>query len=303
MNALPRRPVLAPGLAVLVRAPGELQIGRSDRHRLVVADSPAVRRTLAVLGRGETPPGDDETRQVLDELAPVLRDGDALVRPGLPPAEVAAIALRHPASAEDRLGSRRSARIWVLGDWSPDPSLLLASSGLASSGLASSGLASDSGPTKGATVALVLCHGDLDRHTSDALVRSRVPHLLLRAVESEIILGPFVGPGATACLRCLDAHQSDEDPSYRAPTPAAVRYDGVPAPCDSALGTVALGWAVGDLVRYVEGDLPTTWSATVTFTPGQTSVDAVPWSRHPACGCSWADEPAWRKDPSVMMGA
>ena len=49
---------------------------------------------------------------------------------------------------------------------------------------------------------------------------------------------------------------------------------------------LALAWAARDLGRWVEGDRPTTWSASV-------ELGEVPrvqsWRRHPRCGCAWGD--------------
>ena len=69
------RPVIAPGLSVLARHGGELQIGRSERHRIRLPDNPATRRALAALARGEVP-NDREGRRLLATLGPVLRDVD-----------------------------------------------------------------------------------------------------------------------------------------------------------------------------------------------------------------------------------
>ncbi|MFL6160554.1 MAG: TOMM precursor leader peptide-binding protein [Marmoricola sp.] len=290
-----RRPVLAPGLPVLHRSSTELQIGRTERYRLRIDDSPAVRRTLAVLDRGETPRSDTETRRVLTELAPVLRDGDALFRPGVPPTEVAAVTLRHPTTAAARLAGRQAARVLVEGDLVVDPRPLLALSALGPA-------VNDPG------VVLLLSRGEADRDRLDQLLRDRTPHLLVRAIESEVVLGPFVVPGRTACVRCLDLHRAGTDPlhpslvSARAETP---RHDGVPEPVDAALAAIALGWAVRDLAAYAEGDRPSTWSATVRLTVDGTSFATTGWLRHPHCGCSWI-EPAPGtdddEDRSVTIG-
>jgi len=280
-RSLPRRPVLAPGLSVLQRRGGELQIGLTERHRLRIADTPAVRRTLAVLSRGEAPRTDLETRRALAALEPALRDGDTLVQPGIPAAEVAAVSLLHPDSAPERLRARRTSRIAVLGDLSIDPEPFLAGSGLGV-------VPADERPD----VTLVLSCGPLDRELSDRLVRDRRPHLVVEAVESEIVLGPFVVPGRTACLRCLDAHQATEDPLHPAlvtAPPQTERRDGVALPVHAAMAAMALGWATADLVRYVEGDQPASWSATVTFAPHRPAITPSPWLRHPGCGCSWAE--------------
>ena len=59
-------------------------------------------------------------------------------------------------------------------------------------------------------------------------------------------------------------------------------------PCDPLLMQLALAWAVRDLVTYVEGGLPSTWSATVDVRADLTLVRRE-WTRHPRCGCSWGD--------------
>jgi hypothetical protein len=45
---------------------------------------------------------------------------------------------------------------------------------------------------------------------------------------------------------------------------------------------------VRDVVAYVEGEPPSTWSATVTIGP-DLDPGRREWARHPHCGCSWAD--------------
>lgn len=294
-----RRPVLAPGLTVLQRTSDELQIGLTGRHRLRVADTPAVRRTLAVLTRGEAPRSDPETRQALRALAPALRDGDMLGLPGITASEVAAVGLLHPRSGPARLRARRSARIAVLGSLGSDAALD-AGAYLSRSGLGVVGLAD------GPDALLVLSAGPVPRDLSDELVRNGVVHLVVEAVESELVVGPFVVPGSTACVRCLDAHRSVDDPWHPAlvgAEPEVARRDGVPSPLHAAMATLALSWAAADMVRYAEGDRPATWSATVTVAPDRSALAPVPWLRHPACGCSWsgAGEPATDQGASATM--
>jgi hypothetical protein len=47
---------------------------------------------------------------------------------------------------------------------------------------------------------------------------------------------------------------------------------------------------VRDLVTHLEGDRPSTWSATVRISAGLRSVTQTEWLRHPACGCGWLDD-------------
>jgi len=296
MNERPQtRPVIAPGLPVLARPDGDLQIGLTDRHRLRIADSAVARRTLAALARGERT-DDRAARRLLARLDPALRDGGTLVQPGLPPAEMAALSLRHPRTALSRLAARRATAVRVVGDLGIDPRPLLRASGLGTSAR----------PER--TVTLVLCCGEPDRTRLDPLLRERQPHLLLRAVEGEVLLGPFVDPGRTACLRCLDHHRAEDDPLYPLLVSRAARLvnpRNLPEPVDRAVATMAIGWAVRDLVRYAEGDPVSTWSATVQLGPDEVDLSPRTWMPHPACGCGWArsGERSGARDRSRTMGA
>lgn len=279
MNERPlTRPVIAPGLPVLARPDGSLQIGLSARHRVRVADTEAARRTLSALAHGEHPT-DREGRRLLSRLGPALRDGATLVQPGLGEAEMAALSLRHRGAALSRVAARRRTEVRVVGDLDLDPRPLLAASGLGA------------GPDPRRSVTLVLCAGEPDRSALDPLLRTPQPHLLLRAVEGEVVLGPFVEPGRTACLRCVDAHLAEDDPMHPLLVSPAARLPHVgrgPEPVDSALATIALGLAVRDLVRYAEGDPVSTWSATVRLSPDQDDLSPRAWLPHPGCGCAWA---------------
>lgn len=281
-----RRPVLAPGLRVLRRSRSELQVGLgTSGTALRLPDSEPVRRTLDQLARGEAVPDDPHTRPVLDLLAPVLVDGSALLAPGVAPGDVAAVALRDPGGYRDRLAARARASVSVQGSLGAvDAETLLDAAGLRRAGSV-------------APVVLLLCLGEVDRADLDPLVRAGTPHVLVRLVEGTAVVGPFVVPGRTACVRCIDAHLADQDPTSvtLAARHAWVRHDrrdGVAEPVDTALATLAIAWAVRDLVSHVEGDRPSTWSTTVHLAPGLTRVTQATWLRHPACGCTWLGDEA-----------
>ena len=90
-------------------------------------------------------------------------------------------------------------------------------------------------------------------------------------VDGGAVLGPFVVPGVTACLRCVDAHQSLLDPDHVAVTSrylratAVPRDDGVPDVADVALLALALTWAARDVVAHLAGREPATFSRTIRF--------------------------------------
>ncbi|MEZ5096746.1 MAG: hypothetical protein R2731_11880 [Nocardioides sp.] len=191
-----------------------------------------------------------------------------------------------PATAEARLSDRRDARVAVTAPapWRARLVELALGSGLA--------LAE---PEEPATARLLVTAGEPDRDRLDEMVRAGEPHLVAAYAEGRLRLGPFVQPGITACLRCVDAHESELDRrrglvlhqlSRGLPPP------GVADPADPALLAMGLGWLVRDLVTFVEGGSPGTWSATVTLTL-RDDPERVDGARHPHCGCAWGEWLAW----------
>ena len=122
---------------------------------------------------------------------------------------------------------------------------------------------------------LVLAHGELERELLDRLIRAGVRRTCSCGTSTEASSsGPFVVPGRTACLRCIDAHWRLADPDH---LPVLTRYvdasrrprgDGGPDPVEPAAGQLAVAWAVRDLLAHVDGDRPTTWSRTLRLGPG-----------------------------------
>ena len=141
-------------------------------------------------------------------------------------------------------------------------------------------------PGHGADVVLVVSSGELARERLDHLVRRSASHLVVRLVDGGAVLGPFVVPGRTACLRCLDAHLSVGDPEHVAVTTRYLRARR-PEHHDAALTTLVAGWAVRDLAAYTAGREPSTWSRTWRLGAEPTQMSEERWLRHPGCGCSW----------------
>jgi len=140
------------------------------------------------------------------------------------------------------------------------------------------------------TLALVGAEGELSRGRLDGWVRHGVPHLVVVDRGDSWTVGPYVVPGETACLRCLDAHAAETDPRHPWVAELAARTPAlVPHACDPALRAAALGCAVSDLLTAAEGGRPASWSATLHLEAGQPPV-LTAWLRHPHCGCTWADD-------------
>jgi hypothetical protein len=244
------QPVLRDGLAVVRRDDRHLQIGLDAPHLLVLEDLPGLQEALSHLDR--RPPA--ELRPVLDRLV-----HDGWVTEGCRGSSRATTQAPVAVTADPMLADRVA--------------LTCATAGLTR--------ADD------AHVHLVVTLGEPRRRLSDALVRDDVPHVWVAVLPFEVRVGPFVEPGRTPCLRCIDAHLGDVDPRRATvlhqleERPVAPLTD--PDPCLVQLG---LAWAIRDLVRVLEGRRPALRSTTVTVTR-DLEVTPRAWLRHAHCGCAW----------------
>jgi hypothetical protein len=243
---------LRPGLHVVRRDDRHLQVGVDPPWRLVVPDEAPVLRLLADLAAGRPAvPRSAGARTVLQDL-------------------------EHAGMVVDGAGPRARVAVAVEGDEpvrSQAIALLHAVEGT-------------TGVPAGGAVTVVVTAGEPRRDDVDEHLRAQRPHLLLRATAPGWVIGPFVVPGVTACLRCVDAHLGEHDPRRAV---VVEQVAGRPhGPLDPALAAVAVGWAVRDVAGFVAGAQPSTWSATV-----EVGADLAPrrrtWRRHPHCGCSWAE--------------
>lgn len=310
------RPTLRPGSHVLRRSPAELQVGLDPATALVLPDAPAVRTSLRLLaeaapvGRHAAPSGDPGTLEVLTAHGHTLDERElraVLVAPGLDSPAAAALARSSGADAATSASRRRAVRTRITTFGPPAPATLadplrdlVAAAGLTVLRTAApdgTGPAPEhtsgqpSGHPPGVTVLVGV--GEPHREQVDPLVRDGTPHLLVRMTEGRAVIGPFVVPGTTACLRCLDAHCTDADQAWPllvrqyAEAVLRPRPDGAAEPVDPSLAALALAWAVRDLTAYADGRCPSTWSATVTLPPFPDRLETRAWLRHPGCGCSW----------------
>lgn len=269
---------LRPGLAIVRRDDGHLQVGIDPPRRVVLPDRPDVRRVLAALEHGEELGQDEATVRVLAALAA----GDLLVsRPasdraarGRHVAAVDALWARHGDDAGRRLSARATTSVSV--DAPPGPAeeigRLLGESGV---GVSPGGLGD---------VHLVLAHGPVARERVDGCLRAGTAHLVVAGCEGGYVVGPFVLPGVTGCLRCDDARRGEADPRRAVVLAQAARAPGSAG--DPVLLALATAWAVRDLLAWVDGDRPATWGTSFDVGTGRQGSTLA---RHPHCGCAWAE--------------
>jgi hypothetical protein len=292
------RPILRPGTHLLTRSDGSLQLGLDPGSAVVVDDSPGLRSAL--LGASTEHDGVDALQQVgvvVDErtVVPLLAEGrDG----GVPRAAAAALSLAAGPVAPEAAARRESVTVQVVrfGHPAGTPLVTTAERLLATSGVRTTGGTTGRRATRGraSRLGLLVGAGEPDRELADGWLRAGVPFVVVRLLEGRAVLGPFVVPGRTACLRCVDAHHTDSDPDWpllvRQVAEACVRdrVDGVPEPVDPALGDVAVAWACRDLLTHLDGGRPTTWSATLTLDADLGGIEHRPWPRHAECACTWA---------------
>ena len=251
---------LRPGLHAVRRDDHHLQVGIDPPWRLVVPDEPDVRRLLADLTLGH--PARPETESGHRVLRSLHAAG-MLVDPG-----VVTTATRSRAAA--------TVSVQATGPAALDAARLLRAAGCP--------VAPPDAAPAAATVALVIAVGEPRREVVDAHLRDGRAHLPVTATPGGFTLGPFVVPGTTACLRCVDAHRGTHDPRRAVVVEQLAGRDAGPA--DPALAAIATAWAVRDVLSYVDGEQPSTWSATIELRPDLEQRRRT-WARHPHCGCAW----------------
>lgn len=290
----PARPLLRPGLRICRREDGHLQIGLAAHLAVVAPDSESVRNLLSDLRNGVPPGPTCELSPVVLHLCADLLDRGLVVdaddfftsikerRHQESRESLSAFFADHGAVSRRLLEQRRQTVVHVEHRGLPRAGRRLGSL-LEAGGV---GTAAEGPPH----VAVLVTRGETDRDRLDDWVREDLPHLLVNSSEGVVRVGPFVVPGATACLRCVDSHHADADPrrpliiqQYAAPE---APRDGLPEPIHHDLLDMAVLWASRDLLNWIDGNRPTTWSATITLDP-TLELRRSDWAQHPACGCGW----------------
>jgi bacteriocin biosynthesis cyclodehydratase domain-containing protein len=302
----PTQPALRPGVRVTRRADGELQVGLDASLAVVAPDTSDTRAVLGALRDGLPPPPPGQLplpaarlcAQLLARGLVVDGAGLAVALAGADGEEqrrgAAAVFAAEGDRAADVLARRRAAAVEVVSPGLPGHARRLAGL-LGAGGIGGLTVGTDGGArrrrSRSGTVPGAVVHLDStepDRSLVDGWVRADRPHLFVSATEGLVRVGPFVVPGSTACLRCVDAHLAERDPRRCLVVQQyADRADErSEVPVDAALLDLAVAYAARDLLSWVDGRRPRTWSTTVLLDAGL-GLEEVRWLRHAGCGCSW----------------
>ncbi len=120
-----------------------------------------------------------------------------------------------------------------------------------------------------------------------ALVRERIPHLAVGAAEAVGMVGPFVSPGRSACLRCLDLGRAERDPSWPLILAQLAGARLEPQACDTVLAAAAGAQAAAQVLLFIDTGRP---GAAVTNGTLELAVPDWQWRRrtwppHARCTC------------------
>lgn len=112
------------------------------------------------------------------------------------------------------------------------------------------------------------------------------------ARERDIVIGPLVEPGLTACLACRERHRVDADPAWPRIRDEATTGASVPARAGS-LVSAAAALAVVQVLAWLDGQhRPASWSTELVLRLADGRVSRRPCVPHPSCLCGWAADDA-----------
>jgi bacteriocin biosynthesis cyclodehydratase domain-containing protein len=124
------------------------------------------------------------------------------------------------------------------------------------------------------------------------LMAADLVHLSVVVREKDVVVGPMVRPGASACLRCLDLHRCQLDDRWpMVATQLAVRPRSGPRAEDPLLAALAGATAAAQVVGFIEGAPVLTVGATLELRLPEGAARRREWPVHPQCGCTGLPEP------------
>ncbi|MCA5892472.1 ThiF family adenylyltransferase [Isoptericola sp. NEAU-Y5] len=127
----------------------------------------------------------------------------------------------------------------------------------------------------------------------ERLLGSGVAHLPVVVREADVVVGPFVVPGVSACVGCAARHAADLDERWPVVARALVGASR-PAPQETTLAALAGVLAAGQVLAFVDGARPVTAGAQLEVALPEAVPRRRPVRPHPACGCTALPGPSSR---------
>jgi hypothetical protein len=206
--------------------------------------------------------------------------------------EATALVAHDPAGAERCWRLRRRATVAVDGQGAVTDALatMLEHAGV--------GVVAPGGSSAHADLSVLTHDHEPATDAAEGLMREGRPHLVAGMRGTEGVVGPFVRPGTTPCLRCVDLARCSADPAWGAvrdqmSTPdAGTRLTAAPASGVVVAAVAAL--AAADVLAQVAGRAPVALGATLSMSLHNPLPVVRSWPMQPFCGCAWHAEVAAR---------
>lgn len=291
------RPTLRPGLQILRRDLNTLQLGLDWPGLCTLPDSPALQTVLTavdgfrdlqgvILAAVNAGTDADEARAALDVLidcGAVVDQASCRRTDSSEGAWTSWWLLAGPGrAAGDILTERQRHRVLLRGDGHVAERL---GALLTDAAIPWSAEATDP------DLVVLVSDEEPSRTSGDAAMRRATPHLWAWVREVVGVVGPFVLPGSTGCLRCADHARSELDPAWSTVLASAqVRPPAVVA-CDPVLAALVAAWAAQEVAVWTSGLRPQTMNAVIEVPQGFGDLDRQVIELHPRCGCGWS---SWR---------
>ncbi len=296
------RPLLRPGLQVLRRDVRTLQLGLDWPGVCVLRETPALAAVLAavdgfrdcagvVMAAVESGISAAEAEAALEVLVDcgALIDRAASRRRDVPESSWASWwLLAGPGRAAGDIRAERLRRsVWITGNGQVAERIrpLLTAADVPMS-------------TDPSTADVVVLASDCEptREVADSLMRDGVPHLWAWVRDVVGVVGPFVLPGTTGCLRCADQARADVDPAWPTLLQSVIARRPIAFACDALLAALVAALAAQEIAMWSSGLGAQTLSSVIELPQGFGDIDRRSLDMHPRCGCGW---PVWRDTMEV----
>jgi hypothetical protein len=266
---------LADAVPMVWRTPTSVQLGVDAPTVVIEGVTPGVERMLAALRSGVS----------LSGWNMLARDA------GVPATEAAALLDRlEPAMQAERPAA--SGRALVTGE---GPLALALASLLRDEGLLAR--ADEADPA----LAVLVTDWVLGPDDAATWLRRDVPHLPVVSADRSVTVGPFVEPGRTPCIYCVQLARTDADPAWPA---VATQLWGRPAAPMSQLALMSAAVFAARAVRSRLREGPSDTARGWRIADDGAAISAWTARLHPRCSCAAPPESDWapgsgRADPGA----